>query len=41
MYEKIKRWYIMGLWTQLQVMHALEKHVITEAEASSILGGDL
>lgn len=38
MYEKIKRWYILNLWTEDMVLNAVVKNVITEAEALDIIG---
>lgn len=38
MYEKIKKFYDMGLWTADMVRTAAEKGVITEAECAEILG---
>ena len=40
MYEKIKKWYYMGLWSADQVQKAAEKGVITEDQAAEILKGD-
>lgn len=37
MYEKIKRWYILGLWTKTQVDIALEKGVITQEQYDEIV----
>ena len=37
MYEKIKRWYIMGLWTEEQVQNALKKGVISQAQYDAII----
>jgi len=37
MFEKIKKWYKLGLWTELMVMTAVEKGVLTEAEATEVL----
>lgn len=37
MYEKIKKWYEMGLWTTEMVLQAVEKDVITQAQANEIL----
>ena len=37
MYEKIKKWYYMGLWTEEMVMNAVIKGVITEEQAKEIL----
>ena len=39
MKEKIARWYAQGLWTEDMVRQAVEKGVITEAEAEEILSG--
>ena len=44
MFEKIKRWYRQGLWTEDMVMNAVEKGVISQAEAEQILekqGGEV
>lgn len=38
MYEKIKKWYKLGLWTEEMVMNAVEKGVITDEEAAAMLG---
>ena len=40
MKEKIARWYGQGLWTEDMVHQAVEKGVITEAEAEEILGSN-
>lgn len=37
MKEKIALWYKQGLWSQDMVLNAVEKGVITEAEAEEIL----
>lgn len=37
MYEKIKKWYRMGLWTEAMVRNAVKKGIITEAQAEEIL----
>lgn len=37
MYEKIKRWYTLGLWTAEMVHNAVEKGVITADEAAEIM----
>ena len=37
MFEKIKKWYKMGLWTELMVRQALEKKVLTEEQVTEIL----
>lgn len=37
MKEKIARWYAQGLWTEEMVRQAVEKGVITVAEAEEIL----
>ena len=39
MYEKIKKWYILGLWTEEKVIQAVYKGVITEEQAKEILEG--
>ena len=38
MYEKIKRFYNMGLWTKEQVANAVEKDIITAEEYEEITG---
>lgn len=38
MKEKIAKWYAQGLWSRDMVRSAVEKGVITEAEAEEILG---
>ena len=40
MYEKIKKWYQMGLWTEAMVRNAVKKGVITREQADEILGTD-
>ena len=37
MFEKIKKFYVMGLYTKEQVYKFLEKSVITEEEYKSIV----
>ena len=37
MYDKIKKWYIMGLWTETMVQNAVSKGVLTAEEAADIL----
>ena len=37
MFEKIKKWYKMGLWTELMVRQTLEKKVLTEEQVAEIL----
>lgn len=38
MFEKIKKWYKQGLWTEQMVMNAVEKGILTEDQANEILG---
>lgn len=38
MYEKIKKWYKMGLWKEPQVKQAVEKNVITQQQYEEIVG---
>lgn len=38
MKDKIAKWYAQGLWTEDMVREAVDKGVITEAEAEEILG---
>ena len=37
MFEKIKKWFYMGLWSADQVKKAVEKDIITEEQATEIL----
>ena len=37
MYERIKKWYKQGLWTEAMVNNAVTKGVITADEAAEIL----
>ena len=37
MYDKIKKWYLMRLWTDTQVQNALEKEVITQEQYNEII----
>lgn len=41
MFEKIKRFFDMGLYTKEQVYKFFEKGVITEEEYKSIVGGEV
>lgn len=37
MYEKIKKWYVQGLWTADMVRTAVDKGVITSVQADEIV----
>ena len=37
MFEKIKKFYRLGLWTESMVNNAVEKNIITQEEANEIL----
>ncbi len=37
MFEKIKKWYILGLWTGAMVQMAAEKNLLTGEEVTRIL----
>lgn len=39
MYEKIERWYHLGLWSKEMVIDAVSKGLIAEDEARKILEG--
>ena len=39
MYEKIKKWYEMGLWTEAMVLQAVAKGLITQEQAKEIIKG--
>lgn len=38
MYEKIKKWYKQGLWTEAMVRNAVKKGIITEEQYTEITG---
>lgn len=40
MFEKIKKWYSQGLWTEDMVLNAIHKGAITHEQASEILKGE-
>lgn len=37
MFNKIEKWYNMGLWTEEMVMNAVAKGILTEEESREIL----
>lgn len=37
MFERIKKWYEQGLWTEQMVRNAVKKGVLTEAQAKEVL----
>lgn len=37
MFEKIKKWYTQGLWTETMVRNAFKKGVISEEQMMEIL----
>lgn len=37
MFEKIKKWFKQGLWTEAMVQNAVNKGVLTEAQMAEIL----
>ena len=37
MYDKIEKWYKMGLWSAEMVQNAVDKGLLTEEEAATIL----
>ena len=37
MFERIKRWHSLGLWTDAMVKNALDKGVITRAQYDTIV----
>ena len=41
MYEKIKRWYELGLWDEKKVREAVAKNVITPEQFKEITGKGL
>ena len=38
MFERIKKWYSMGLWTEEMVRNAVRKNIITSNEFEIIIG---
>lgn len=38
MFEKIKEWYILGMWSKKRVRNAVVKKQITEEEYTQITG---
>lgn len=38
MFERIKKWYNLGLWSKEMVQTAVEKGVLTKDEAAEIIG---
>ena len=41
MFEKIKRWYELGLWSEQRVREAVAQNVITAAQFKAITGKGL
>lgn len=39
MFEKILKWYKLGLWSEDMVHNAVTKNVLTEDEANEIIEG--
>lgn len=37
MFERIKKWYEQGLWTEQMVRNAVTKGVLTEEQAEEVL----
>lgn len=40
MFEKIKKWYMQGLWSEEKVNNAVAKGIITPQQAQEILKGE-
>ena len=38
MFQKIKKWYELGLWNEAMVRQAVEKGILTPEELTEILG---
>lgn len=38
MFEKIRKWYLQGLWKTSQVAQAVAKGVLTQAQYEEIVG---
>ena len=41
MYERIRRWFSLGLWSAEMVCRALEKGVLTRDQTAEILGEEV
>lgn len=41
MFEKIKNWYRLGLWTRTNVYNAVLKNIITEDQKEEILSQEV
>jgi hypothetical protein len=41
MFERMKKWYKQGLWTEEMVLNAVKKGIITTEEATEILGKEV
>ena len=39
MFERIKKWYEQGLWTEQMVQNAVKKGVLSQEQAEEIKGG--
>lgn len=39
MFDKIKKWYQQGLWTEAMVANAVAKNVLTQEEYEAIVNG--
>ena len=39
-YEKVKRWYVLGVWDENRVRNAVKMEWITEEEFKEITGKD-
>ena len=38
MFERIKKWYKLGLWTRAMVANAVTKNIITAEDYAEIIG---
>ena len=38
MFERVKKWYLLGLWSEKMVEEAVQKGLLTMKEKDSILG---
>ena len=41
MFDKIKKWFEQGLWTEGMVLNAVRKGIITMDDAKAIIGKDI
>ena len=38
MFEKIKKWYKQGLWSEKMVLNAVSKGILTQEQVNEVIG---